>query len=106
MHSDPASQGGSCGRAVARLTVEELVRHMRRRIGHVHVVPRVPQLVARRARVVEAEVVRVGEVGVRRDREGHAGYAGAASDVQLTLNCEMFVQKERMGCGVVGGGAL
>ena len=33
----------------------------------------------------------------------------AASDVQLTLNCEMFVQKERMGCGVVGsgrGGAL
>ena len=30
----------------------------------------------------------------------------AASDVQLTLNCEMFVQKERMGSGVVGGGAL
>ena len=30
----------------------------------------------------------------------------AASDVQLTLNCEMFVQNERMGCGVVGGGAL
>ena len=90
MHSDPASQGGGCGRAVARLTVEELVRHMRRRIGHVHVVPRVPKLVSRRARVVEAQVVGVGEVGVRRDREGHAGYAGGlrrAVDLELRNVC-------------------
>ena len=29
----------------------------------------------------------------------------AASDVQLTLNCEMFVQNCMSGCGVVGGGA-